>query len=308
MWRRARAPSSGLRHRSSETVRLFYAHSLLPSAPSFTRASLKGERLSADLGNMSSEPVRLIVGAAQGDVIAVGWDAARALGAQTAALDGLSDDGYRLISNAHGVPPGSLVVSGARGDQRRGTLFAVYDFLRLLGCEFYAPDLSMGEEMPATPIVIPQPLDVRYEPQLEYRDTVQWAASGPLHPLPNGTLGTASAWAGKLGYNGPNAFAAVPAPSRMAVTYAGGFVHTSYALLETCNKSVFKRCGSAPPPDLFRTHPEWFSSMDPTVCECQAPSSSLDPNVSVSPFAFAQSQMASCAGRTRRWLRTSRPE
>ncbi len=192
------------------------------------------------LGNMSSGPVELVVGTmaeAAGPVIAVGYDAAVSLGVSASELTGLKNDSYIISSTRTGVPSGSYVISGGKNSQR-GTGFAVYDFLRELGCKFLAYDYTMEEECANPPSSLP-PIDRTYHPLYEYRDNNEWAAAE--HPT----------WAGKLGYNGPSAHGQTGSVDEVA--YAGGFVHTSYTLLGGA-----KNPGRGPPPDLFNKHREWF--------------------------------------------------
>ena len=63
-----------------------------------------------------------------GDVIAVGFGAATALGLAASELGGLKNDSYVLSSARAGIPKGSFVASGGEGSTR-GSLFAVYDLL-----------------------------------------------------------------------------------------------------------------------------------------------------------------------------------
>jgi hypothetical protein len=193
------------------------------------------------LGNWSSAPVALVVGEAAGGgpAIAVGYDAATSLGVSASALSGLKNDSYVISSAMAGVPKGSYVVSGGKNSQR-GTGFAVYDFLRVLGCEFLAYDYTMAEECPHPPASLPS-IDRTYHPLYEYRDNNEWAAADH------------SKWAAKLGYNGPSAHGETGSVD--SVAYAGGFVHTSYALL---GGSAPAGSGHGPPPDLFNSHREWF--------------------------------------------------
>ena len=133
--------------------------------------------LHAYLGNMSSSPVRLVVGdaGAAAAVIAVGYDAAVALGVAAGDLKGLKNDSYVISSQKPGIPAGSFVITGGR-DSQRGTGFAVYDFLRELGCSFLAFDYTMEEECPTPPASLPS-IDRTYHPLFEYRDNNEWAAA-----------------------------------------------------------------------------------------------------------------------------------
>jgi hypothetical protein len=91
------------------------------------------------------------------------------------------------------------------------------------------------------------------------RDSNEWVAEGGVDKPANGTIGGGSVWAGKQGYNGQYSFALVPQPSRMATTYAGGFVATSFGLLGPCDK---KQCPGRTVgccyPELWSHHREWF--------------------------------------------------
>ena len=62
----------------------------------------------------------------------------------------------------------------------------------------------MQEELPSSPPAAIPPVDVTYHPLYEYRDNNEW-----------GVTRSGARWAGKLGYNGPNAHGA--APGTMAV-------------------------------------------------------------------------------------------
>lgn len=141
-----------------------------------------------------------------------------------------------ISSNRTGIPKGSFVVSGGL-ESTRGTLFAVYEFLRSLGCRFLAHDLTMAEELPAKPPSILPQIDMTVSPLFEYRDNNEYVASKYM------------TWAGKLGYNGATAHPAdIPNAGKR---YAGGlFVHTGYKLLGATN--------DRPPPELWKDHREWF--------------------------------------------------
>ena len=88
------------------------------------------------LGNMTDAQVGLSIGSKlpAGDVLAVGYGAATALGLASSELEGLKNDSYVLSSSREGIPSGSFVASGGK-ESARGTLFAAYDLLRRLGCK-----------------------------------------------------------------------------------------------------------------------------------------------------------------------------
>ena len=128
------------------------------------------------------------------------------------------------------------MISGGK-NSARGSLFAVYEFLRELGCKFFAHDLTMAEELPSKPPSMLPQIDKTYTPLYEYRDNNEWIATENR------------VWAGKVGYNGLSAHAGTPNAGK---TYAGGlFVHTGYSLLGSPD-------GRSPPPDLWESHREWF--------------------------------------------------
>jgi hypothetical protein len=220
------------------------------------------ETLRNYLGNMTVNAVHLHVGRKPpaGAVIAVGYGAATALGLHASTLTDLKNDSYVISSTKPGIPAGSYVVTGGERSAR-GSLFAVYDFLRKLGCKFLAPDFTMAEELPALPPTGIPALDVTYHPSWEYRDSNEWTAAGKVA---DGGLGPGTEWAGKLGYNGRSAHS--NAPGVMSTNYAhaacatcSGFVHTSYQLLAA--GSVISNCTDAdacPPPELWKTNRAWF--------------------------------------------------
>jgi hypothetical protein len=135
------------------------------------------------LGNMSTTPVNFRLGGStpHGDVIAVGFGAATALGLAPSALAGLHNDSYVLSSSRAGIPAGSFVASGGQGSTR-GSLYAVYDLLRAMGCRFLAPEYSMAEELPHgdAPVALPT-MDVTYHPTMEYRDNDEFKVT-PVCP------------------------------------------------------------------------------------------------------------------------------
>ena len=166
--------------------------------------------------------------------IVVGPGAAAALGVSLPSnLEG--NESY-VIDTTGEMVQASVVLAGGIGSAR-GTLYAAYQLLELLGWRFYAADETRVPALcPATSLVPPHK-NVDHLP-FEYRDNNQWA---PAHNL---------TFAVRSGYNGH-----APADRGDAVAYATppGFVHTSYALLYYPEKS-----SNVPPPDLFAKHPEWF--------------------------------------------------
>ena len=170
--------------------------------------------------------------------VLVGYDASiQRGGLDPKQLTGLGDDGFVLHSNESGT----LAITG-RHKSARGALYGVYDLLRRLGCEFFAPDMQLSEELPLRTISsLPTNLDVRVVPRIELRDSNEFGQTH--HPR----------WAAKVGMNGP--FATSPrtkgAPPLFpsAGPFARFWTSDSYALV-----------GPTPHPDadLWAKHREWF--------------------------------------------------
>jgi hypothetical protein len=101
--------------------------------------------------------------------LALGYAAARLLGAPAAAFDGLGREGYIMYDVSAGTSAASLALSGGPGAPR-GTLYAVDEFLEAVGVEFLAADVTLLPEQlpPSLPKLRP-----RYVPKLEYRQTVR---------------------------------------------------------------------------------------------------------------------------------------
>lgn len=93
-------------------------------------------------------------------------------------VDGLGDDGIiiRTID-------GNLIIAGG---EPRGTVYAANTFLEdTLGCRWWAPRVA---SIPKTPTITVEAMDVRYVPDLEYRDwqfptTGAWAARCRINGL-----------------------------------------------------------------------------------------------------------------------------
>lgn len=128
-----------------------------------------------------------------------------------------------------------LFVTGSGEFYGRGTLYGVYELLRLMGCEFYATDT---ETVPHTRTLTIAKLDTTYVPPFENRDTY-WSCtydpeiSAKLHL--NGMFSKTDRrtltkqWGGGVSYAGPQA------------------VHTFDKLV--------------PPEKYFESHPEYFSEI-----------------------------------------------
>ena len=150
-----------------------------------------------------------------------------------------------------GSPPGRCLKRGVLTGglaAPRGTLYAVNAFLEQLGVQFLAQDVTA---LPARlPSALP-PLDVRYIPQLEYRQIYEYGLNQNttrsldlnLHSRLN------KAEVQRRSYLGPSRGG--------SVEYANppGFVHTSYSLLSA---SAGEGGGRVPPQALFNSNNEWF--------------------------------------------------
>ncbi len=136
-------------------------------------------------------------------------------------LNALGDDGYKVFARN-----GNLFFVGGR---RRGSMYAVYEYLESLGVRWYSPDYTvipkLGDViMPAKPFV--------YTPKLWYRD--QWWNNAPTNE-----------WLARMRVNGSNG------QDHTLSEEMGGSTTTihgchSYAIL-------------VPPGENFDKHPLWFA-------------------------------------------------
>ena len=206
--------------------------------------------LSSFLGNASGLAVPTVSkkAAAAGTLtFAVGYSAATSVGLAPSALEGMGNESYRVTSNASGLVPGCLAVTGGRF-ARRGTLYAVYHLLGHLGFRFFAPDETVVPAAAALMLAVAVPVDVRFTPAMERRSLESFETNGggaprQLWPLRNRVNGAGGQPAG-----GAVQYAAPP-----------GSVHTSYGLLYSDGGAGEQR---TPPPDLYKKHPEWFWPRD----------------------------------------------
>lgn len=224
--------------------------------------------------------------------IAVGYGAAKAIGVESVALDNLDDDSYLIsTSQSRGVPSGSAVVASS-SRSARGSIYAAFDFLRALGFEFFAENVTrvphpMPSELPA--------LDTLYSPSYVSRNLVM---SSPgigsnldrRHVRTNNCSAVAKAnhWTGgacegkgiwrpgrnlsaALGLNGQFSFG--PVGGFVGPNDPPGFVATAYNLLTPSLDSDASDCagpGTNEPhpqnticPAVFRQHPQWFTCGQP---------------------------------------------
>jgi len=116
------------------------------------------------------------------------------------------------------------------GGRPRGTLYAVYTFLEdYVGCRWWSSKVST---IPKKPTLTVGPMNVRFVPRLEYRESFWYDAFD-------------GDWAARNKCNGNS--------ERLDEKHGGkhtyeGFVHTFFPLL--------------PPQQYFKDHPEWYSEID----------------------------------------------
>lgn len=150
----------------------------------------------------------------------VGPGAARQADAKF-SVDGLGEEGIVLRTVS-----GDLILAGGRP---RGTLYAVYTFMDdHVGCRWWSSKVST---IPRRATLGIEPLNVRYVPPLEYRESFWYDAFD-------------GDWAVRNKSNGHSV--RVDAKRGGKHIYEG-FVHTFYRLI--------------PPATYFKNHPEWFSEI-----------------------------------------------
>jgi hypothetical protein len=180
-------------------------------------------------------------------VIAVGPGAARRMAPdlvlQRTDAGGLGHDGIVLKTLGK-----HLLLTGAEGS-RRGTLYAVYEFLeREAGVRWWTKD---EEFVPTTATLAVPALDVRYAPPFLYREVFSWGMMpGEKHWGYDDSDQAAVDWpqhrfAARLRNNGHG----TAMPASLGGCYMPlGFCHTFYPLL--------------PPATYFGDHPEWYSEIN----------------------------------------------
>jgi hypothetical protein len=143
--------------------------------------------------------------------------AAEAAGIDVAGL-ALGPEAFHLETR-----DGNLYVLGGGA---RGVLYGVYDLLEMLGCRWFAPDVT---RIPRVERVELPPLCKTEGPAFEFRDHFNWCVRDPIWWVRNRMNG---------GYT--------PTPDYLGGHIAYGlFVHTLEQLL--------------PPEEFFAAHPEYFS-------------------------------------------------
>ena len=141
-----------------------------------------------------------------------------------------------------------LILTGAEGS-RRGTLYAVYEFLqRVVGVRWWTPT---EEFVPARPTLTVEPLDVRYRPPFLYREVFGWGMVQEERQWGYDDSDAAALnwdkarFAARLRNNGHG----TSMPQSLGGCYMPlGWCHTFYPFM--------------PPDKYFEDHPEWYSEID----------------------------------------------
>jgi hypothetical protein len=196
------------------------------------------------------------------------------------------------------VPAGSVAIASS-ASSARGTIHGVFTFLRALGFEFYALNVTrVPSPLPGLPTI-----DTQYSPSFESRDLTMGSRGigsneDRIHTdNPPFFVGNCSAiakvkhWSGgacqrhgtiwrpghnlsaALGLNGGWAFG--PVGGFLAANDPPGGVATAYNLLTSSLNADVPDCAgqgtyephakNTPCPAVFRQHPEWFTCGQPAA-------------------------------------------
>ena len=129
----------------------------------------------------------------------------------------------------------SVFITGPQTNYGRGTLYAAYEFRRLLGCEFYAKDT---EVIPETPDLKVEKKDIVQVSPFEHRD-IYWSC----------VFGEEIS--AKLRLN-----ACLTTEKRnLRPEYGGMRTYTANKFVHTFDKII-------PPSEYFESHPEYFSEIN----------------------------------------------
>ena len=101
----------------------------------------ESERWAADrLAELLAIPTDAATGLGGTSQIAVGHGAATALGVPAEALAKLDDDSFS-VTTTRWVPPSSVAIASS-SNSARGTIHGAYTYLRALGFEFFAENVT----------------------------------------------------------------------------------------------------------------------------------------------------------------------
>eukprot|EP01043_Picozoa_sp_COSAG02_P000987 COSAG02_NODE_20_length_53673_cov_86.864841_22_plen_582_part_00 len=225
--------------------------------------------------------------------IAIGYGAAVASGMNPAALDEMDDDSY-LINTSNKVPRSSAAIIASSARSARGTIHGAFGFLRILGFEFFAENVTLVPE--PMPTELPT-IETHYSPSYVYRDLTM-ASPGIGSNLDRrhvrtkncSAVANANHWRGgacegteiwrpgrnlsaALGLNGHWSFG--PVGGFVGPSDPPGFVATAYNLMTPSLDSDASDCagpGTHEPhsqnticPAVFRQHPDWFTCGQPAA-------------------------------------------
>jgi hypothetical protein len=208
----------------AENGKTYYA---IKVSPNDIRAKTAAKELAQHLKGVTGVefPIEDNLNPSKSPVIAVGPDATKLLDpCLDISLKKLGNDGIVIKTNGD-----NLILTGAE-DGKRGTLYAVYEFLEnTVGCRWWTPTEAY---VPNTErLEIPE-INKIYVPELYYRETYYKNIKEPL-------------FATRCRCNGN--FEKIPEEYGGHIKFLG-WCHTFYRLI--------------PPGKYFKKHPEWFSEID----------------------------------------------
>ena len=135
-------------------------------------------------------------------------------------MESLGNDGYTVFAK-----DGNAFFVGGR---RRGSMYAVYEYLESLGVRWYSPDHTVIPKLAD----LPMPKSFEFTPEFWYRD--QWWNNG-----------TTNGWLARMRINGNNG------QDHMLPDSMGGSVVT----MNSCHSYAT----IVPPSENFEKHPDWFA-------------------------------------------------
>ena len=232
--------------------------------------SLAAAQVLADSLSLVTMPVRVVSPAQAQSMnhVAVGFEAALAVGLPEARMATLGDDGF-VVTTAHPVAAGSVAI-GASSGSLRGAVNGAYSLLRQLGFHTLAPNASVRPA--AVPMIPNGGFDILVRPPFEEREVM---ANGVANCC---CTCAATNVSGALGFNGIHAHGpeGIHPPTEWRNQYAVGVqvaqsTANVFDLLAPIGQSwahgVPLLCRrpknvSGPPtylcPSVFDAHPDWF--------------------------------------------------